>query len=271
MREFAKQAVNEFRELWENRFRIWTLCKNDLKMEFGQSKLGFFWSLLEPLGIVLIYAIIFPLILDASFYSWVLFFIVGYIPHRFLSEGMQNVTESMVKDRSVLNQIDIKEEVVPIASGLANLIKFLIECIAFFSVVFISGVLPGKFILIFPFLVLIEFLIVLGFGMHLSVTYIDMRDLDHILNVFFQALFFLTPIVYRVSRIPADLQGIYLLNPISRLILLYQNSVLSNLETFTQTIPPLKNLLLMGLFALVVFSIGYASFKRRKSKYVGQI
>lgn len=265
------EILKEAGELWENRYRIWTLTKNQLKAEFGQSKLGLLWSFLEPLGIILVFAIIFPLIIGADFYSWVLFFIAGFIPHRFLQEGITSTTESLVDNREILNHIDVKEEVIPIACTLTALIKFLLECCVFFSIIFVSGVLPNILLLLFPVIVLIETSIVLGFGMHLSISYVNMRDLDHILNVFFQALFFLTPIVYRLSRIPSGYRNIYLLNPISRLIILYQTSLLSNLQSFVQSIPIFKNVLLLILFSVAVLIIGYASFKRRKTKYVGQI
>ncbi|MFB6088854.1 MAG: ABC transporter permease, partial [Candidatus Aenigmatarchaeota archaeon] len=240
-----REIKGEIEELWKNRYRIWTLTKNELKMEFGQSKLGLLWSLLEPLGIILVYTIIFPLIIGVDFYSWVLFFIAGFIPHRFLQVGVMSTTKSLVENKEILNQLNIKEEVIPISSALASSIKFILECSVFFSIIFITGVLPGFLILIFPLLIFIEFFIALGFGMHLSVTYINLRDLDHILNVFFQALFFLTPIVYRLNKIPEVYRGVYLLNPISRLILLYQNSLLYTLKGFIQYIPIMRNLVLL--------------------------
>ncbi|MFP4117165.1 MAG: ABC transporter permease [Candidatus Aenigmatarchaeota archaeon] len=264
-------AKDEIGELWDNRERIWNLTKNELKMEFGQSRLGLLWSLLEPAGIILVYAIIFPMIIGVDFYSWVLFFVAGFIPHRFLEDGITSATGSLVDNRSILNQISLKEEIVPIASCLASSIKFLLECIVFFSIIFISGVLPDHFILIFPVIFFAEFLIVLGFGMHLSVSYVETRDINHILNVFFQALFFLTPIVYRLSKITEAYRGVYLLNPISRLILLYQKSLLHSLEGFVSYIPTVENLLLLLFFSVVVFIIGYTSFSRRKKKYVGEI
>ncbi len=261
----------EVDELWSNRGRIWTFVKKELKMEFGQSRLGLLWSLLEPAGIILVFATIFPLVIGLDFYTWVLFFIAGFIPHRFLQDGIESTTKSLVENKGILNQVNIKEEVVPISSSLASFIKFSLECVVFFSIIFISGIVPGWLALIFPFLVLSQLLMVMGFGMHLSVSYVETRDIDHILKVFFQALFFLAPIVYRVGKIPEVYRGIYLLNPISRLILLYQESLLHPLGDFVSYIPVLENVLLLLIFSFVVFIIGYTSFKRRKVKFMGKI
>lgn len=266
-----KKVRNELTDLWKNRNKIWSLTKTELKMEFGESRLGLFWSLLEPAGIILIFAIIFPLIIGVDFYSWVLFFIAGFIPHRYLEQSIQETTESLVNNKSILNNISIKEEIVPIASSLSSTIKFFIECIIFFSIIFIAGVIPGKSILILPPIIIIHFMLNLGVGMHLSVTYIELRDLKHILNVFFQALLFLTPIIYRLNNIPENLRNIYLLNPISRLILLYQESLLSTLDGYVRYINIFENLFLLFIFSIGILIIGYMSFKRRKGQYIGEI
>ena len=271
MSKIIEKAISEIREIYNNRHRIWVLAKKELKLEFGQSKLGFLWSLLEPLSIILIYSTIFPLILGVSFRSWVLFFIAGYIPHRFLQEGIISTSNCLVDNKNILSQLSIKEEVLPLSTSLSVFIKFVLECMLFFSVIFFSGILPGPYILLFPVIAISELFIVLGFGMHLSVSFITFRDLQHILKVFFQALFFLVPIVYRLSKIPELYRNLYLSNPFSRLIILYQGSLLQNLENYVIPINFPGNILLIFFFSCGILLIGYMSFKRRKRKYIEEL
>lgn len=268
---FLDSTGKELKELYEQRDRIWSLTKTNLKMKYGLSKLGFSWSLLEPAGVILVYSLVFPLILGADFYSWVLFFIAGFIPHMFTEDGITTTSQSLVDKKDILNQMNVKEEVIPISTALSNLITFLVACLAFFTMIFASGVIPSYYILIFPVVVIIHFFMVLGIGMFLSITFVEIRDLDHIFMVFFQALLFLTPIIYRLDKIPKYLHEIYLINPFSRLIMLYQKSLLGGLEVYTHYIPTFRNLGLLLLFSVGISILGYWSFKRRKKKYIGEI
>jgi ABC-2 type transport system permease protein len=181
---------------------ILRLAFTDLKLRYVGSYLGLFWSLLEPLLIILVYSIVFPLILKTNFFEWFLFFICGLIPFRYLRKGTTEITACLVDYSSILEKSRMNAENIIHAKAVSTLVSFLIEL----SIVFVLVsffVKPSIFILFLPFAIAISFLINLGLGFYLSVIYPRTRDISYILSIIFEALMFLTPIVYKIEYIPS--------------------------------------------------------------------
>jgi len=248
-----------------------SLALKDLKKRYGESYLGFFWTLLEPLGIITVYSLVFPLILHMDFYQWVIYFVAGLLPFRYFSDGITRVTNSLLDNRNLLNHLNIPPIVVPLAVGLANGISFLLECIILIFIILLLGVVPNILVVAFPLVFAIETLLVLGVGLYLSRKFTKYRDLTHILRVFFEALFFLTPIVYRLNLIPTDFHQIYLLNPVTHLILLYQSIFAYPLANFVPQINFWGSMVLLLAFAGSVFVVGWWSFRQADRKVIERL
>jgi len=104
----------------------------------------------------------------------------------------------------------------------------------------------------------------LALGFYFSVIYPRARDINYILSIVFEALMFLTPIVYRIEYIPSLYRGIYLLNPIARLVYVYQAIFLYSSPKFKEYLSITKELIILFLFSLLVFIIGYRKFEKEK-------
>lgn len=262
---------DEMTGIWKYRDTIKILTISDLKLKYSSSTLGFFWSILEPLLLIAVYSLVFPTIMHANFYDWVLFFLAGFIPFRFFERGIKSVTISLVRSRSILNSVNIPSVIIPISVALSASVSFLLESILFFWIIFAAGVAPTFFLALFPVLFMAELFLVLGIGFHLCVSYVKLRDLDYILNIVLQALMFLTPFMYRLDIIPEAYKGLYLLNPLARLILLYQGVALYAAESFVEHIPIALNAIMILIFSAAVLIMGFLSFVNRKSSIDGEL
>ncbi len=254
------------KRILEYKDTIKILTLSDLKLKYASSTLGFLWSILEPLLLIGVYSLVFPLILNADFYEWVLYFLAGFIPFRYFERGIRSATTSLVDNRNVLNRVDIPYIIIPISVVLSDSISFFLESLLFFGLILLSGISPTRYMIFFPLLFLMEFFFILGIGMYLSISYVKLRDLNYILNVLFQALFFLTPTVYRLGMIPIKYRSIYLSNPIARLVLLYQEIALRNLASFSETIPTITNISILLIFSISTLIVGFCHFIRRNFK-----
>lgn len=263
--------LEEIRKIVKYKDTIKILTISDLKLKYASSRLGFFWSILEPLLLIAVYSLVFPLILHVKFYDWVLFFLAGFIPFRFFDRGIRSITSSLVRNRNILNRVNIPSIIIPISITLSESISFFLESILFFGIILLAGVRPTPFLLLFPVLFLVELFIILGFGFYLCISYVKLRDLDYILNVVFQALMFLTPIVYKLEMIPPIYRRVYLLNPLARMVLMYQSIALYTIESFVEYIPVLLNTILLLMFSTIVLIIGFLSFVSRKSQVEGEL
>jgi len=262
--------LEESKKIYKYKDSIWRIGITDLKLKYAGSVLGFFWSVLEPLLIIIVYSLIFPLILKANFIDWVLFFICGLIPYRFLRKGIVDLTTCLVDQRDIFSKVKILPDVIPLSKALSDSISFLLESfILVFVVLFF--VRPTVYILLFPFLFLIELFIILGIGFWLSCSYPRFRDLNYILNVVFEALFFLTPVVYRLGYVPELYRRIYMLNPFARLVYLWQGIILYSSETFIEYFPIIENTFMLLIISFIILLIGYRRFNKMKFKVIGEI
>ena len=256
--------------LSKRRYLLWVLVKNDLKMKYASSTLGFAWSLLEPLLIIGIYSLIFPTILHVDFLNWVLYFICGLIPFRFLRKGIIETTKSLVERGEIVSKLKLPLIVIPLSKSISCFINFLAESFVFFLLA-LMFVKPTVLLLFLPIVVVSELLTVMGIGLYFSAYYPKYRDLDYILLVVFEALFFLTPIVYRIEAIPKAYRDVYLLNPFARLIYVYQAIMLKSLPTFVETLPIISNCLTMLVVSFIIFIVGIKIFLKRQYEAVGTV
>jgi ABC-2 type transport system permease protein len=255
--------LKNLKKIYSSKDVILRLAFTDLKLRYAGSYLGLFWSLLEPLLIILVYSIVFPLILKADFFEWFLFFICGLIPYRYLRKGTMEMTTSLVDYSNILEKSRMRAENIIYAKAISTLISFLIELSIVFVLVSLF-VKPSIFILLLPFAIGISFLINLALGFYFSVIYPRARDINYILSIVFEALMFLTPIVYKIEYIPSLYRGIYLLNPIARLVYVYQAIFLYSSPKFKEYLSITKELIILFLFSLLVFIIGYRKFEKEK-------
>jgi len=255
--------LNYLKRIYSSKDIILRLAFTDLKLRYVGSYLGLLWSLLEPLLLILVYSIVFPLILKVNFLEWFLFFICGLIPFRYLRKSTMEMTTSLVDYSDILEKSRMNAENVIYAKAISTLVSFLIELSIVFVLVSLF-VQPSFFIFFLPFAIGISFLINLGLGLYFSVLYPKARDIGYILAILFEALMFLTPIVYKIEHIPSLYRGVYLLNPIARLVYVYQAIFLHSSPKFIEYLSLPQELALLFLFSLAVFIIGYRKFEKEK-------
>jgi ABC-2 type transport system permease protein len=263
-------VLKEIKKAYKYREAIKLLGLKDLKLKYVGSSLGVFWSILEPLLIILVYSLVFPIILKANFTEWVLFFIAGLIPYRYFNKGVTNITSSLVEQRELLNKVKMPLEVVPFSKLFSDSISFIIESsiVVIVSLIFVR---PTFFILLYPVLFLIELFMILGAGLFLCSYYPRFRDLSYILRVFFEAFFFLTPIVYRLSNIPEIYRRVYMFNPLARLMYVWQGIILYSSEAFIEYFPIMENIVILFLISVVILVLGYFKFINSKRKIMEEI
>jgi len=242
---------------------IMRLAFTDLKIKYAGSYLGIFWSLIEPLLIILVYSIIFPIVLKADFLEWFLFFICGLIPYRFTRKSITEMTTSLTEHSDILGKSQTAPEIAVFSKAVSNSVSFAIE-ISIITLIISIFIKLSIFILLLPIMFFINFVLNLGLGMYLSVLYPKMKDISYILGILFEAFFFLTPIVYRIDFIPSLYRGIYMLNPLTRLVYAYQSIFLHSSPAFVEYLSIPKELVLLFLFSLIVFIIGCRKFEKEK-------
>lgn len=213
-----------FFEIWEYRDMVTSLVKRTLRGRYKGSALGFLWTFLEPLLQLLVYTVLFTLILDQNIDKYYLFLFVALVPWLFFSNAVSGGSRCVLAQANLVTKIYFPREVLPIAHVTAGFVNMLLSFVVLFIVILISGVrLSLTGLLELPLVMLVEYFLALGITFIVSACTVYLRDLEYVLNIVVMLWQFLTPIMYDISRVPERFMGLYMLNPVTPIVLAYRD------------------------------------------------
>src|SRR3954463_5241284 len=258
---------------------IQSLVARELKARYRGSVLGFFWSFINPLLLLLVYSFVFTFIMKAAhdprIEPYALFMFCGILPWTWFSSSLTESAGVLISGGNLIKKVLFPAEILPIVTVLANMIHF------FFGLVILAGFLvyyqrpqtAGELAL-FPVVVLVQLILTLGFALLLSALTVHFRDIRDILSNLLMLWFFATPIIYPWFQFedPANpgnhvWQATLLkLNPFTHLAISYQEILF-----FDGPVGHLKWLLVLGAISIVFFLFGYFIFDRLRDTFAEEV
>jgi lipopolysaccharide transport system permease protein len=223
------------RELSGSSGLIKQMVRRDLATKHAGSFLGFFWSLLTPALTVAVYATVFsvmgfrPVGGEFSGVPFALFFFGGLVLWNVFNAGIAGGTGSIVGQGFLVRKIYFPRELLPLSVVLSALVTF---CFEFFVLIIFATALghePSWTVIIAIPIVAIMALIAFGAGLFLSAANVYFRDLEHLIGVILQLLFWSAPVLYDISFIQEKTPNaakILELNPLTPCLIAFRESVL---------------------------------------------
>ena len=218
--------------VWAYRFFILSSIKTEFKTRFIRSKLGGFWMILHPLAQVLVYALILSQIMTAklpgvaSQFAYPIYILSGMVGWTLFSEILNKSLNVFIQNGNLLKKMAFPKLALPIITIGTALVNFIIFLIMMFIVFGFLGHLPYHALLWLPLLVIITLSLAIGIGLFLGTLNVFIRDIGQIMEVVINFWFWLTPIVYMISIVPEKYHWLIMLNPMTGLIMGYQNVLL---------------------------------------------
>lgn len=247
-------------EIYDYREMIRNLVKKELRGRYKSSVLGFLWTFINPLCQIIIYTIVFSTIMRTGIEQFYLYLTVGMIPWMFFSSSIQGGAMCIVSQQDLVKKIYFPREVLPIAYVTSCFVNMLFCFVIVFLVLGVSGKGMNPRALIFlPIVMIVEYVLALGFAMIVSACTVYLRDLEHIVGVILQAWIYLTPIMYSIDIIPDAIKPVFRLNPMTSVIEAYHTIL------YYKEIPQMSNLveaLIIGSVSLVIGGIVFARLQK---------
>lgn len=206
---------NYFIGIWNDRFILQSLVNKDLQLKYRRSKIGVAWSIITPLGLVLIIGIIYSLIFSTDPKTFIPMLFAGLNPWLFVSGTADGATISLMTAEGYLKQTSTSAQIFPLRVALVNFVNLLYSIITFFAIyLFLQPALfSAKMLMCIPGL-LILFFFTLGIANFAAIFNLNMRDYQPLQSLILQALFYATPIIYQTSMLADKGFGfIYAINP----------------------------------------------------------
>ena len=257
--------MNEFKEIYNYRELLKTNIKKEIRGKYKGSWLGVLWTFLNPLLMLAVYAFVFPYILRVNVDNYTIFMIVALIPWNFFTTAIQSGTGSVVANGNILKKVYFPREIIPISITTSQLVNFLITCIIMAVFIIFSGVGFSVHALLFPLLVLIQYILILGLTFILSALTVFVRDIDHFVSVILMLGFYATPIVYQGEMLPKKFQIFLKLNPMAQLVEAYRSIL------YYHRMPDMTMLVIWGLGSVALLVVGYLIFKKLEKSFVEEL
>lgn len=234
----------------------------DLKLKYRNSVLGFFWTFLEPLLMLAVLYVVFTSIFQSRIEHFPLYLLLGIIMWNMVVRGSTMGVNSIVTRGGLLTQFFLPRSIFAISSVVTSTIMFSFEFIVFLIFMVAFQFLPPITILLFPLILAMSFVLVLGVSLPLSVLNVYYRDVQFIWGIITHAGFFAVPIFYTLDMLPENIRQLIMLNPMAQLIEMAHNVSLYG------TLPSSQDLLYtIGVISLV-FLVGYAIFRKMEGRIV---
>lgn len=191
------------------------LVRRGLKASYGGSFLGYAWTLLNPLLMIGIYALIFGTVTRLNIHNYALFIAAGQMPWGFFNGVVNSSLGALRSNSGVIRTINMPREIFPLAIVGEQLIEFLLSLPLVFLLGAAYGVFPSHYVLYLPVAVLIETVLVVGLALLVSSLSTVVRDTQRVIRPLLRMLFFLSPVIFPLSRAHGGLLLIlYKVNPL---------------------------------------------------------
>lgn len=249
-------AQRKLRELLQARELLRNLVVRDIKVRYKNSVLGFAWSMLTPLAMMLVFTFIFTKVFRVPLKDFPLFFLAGFLPWTYFSNAVTGSVGAIVVNGNLIKKVYFPREVLPISTVLSQGIHFLLSLIPFGVYALLKGY---NFIPFLPLLLVafvLQTLFNSGLAMAFAALNVVLRDIQELIGVIFLVWFYGTPIIYQLEMVPERFQAVLLLNPMTQFVALYRQIL------YHLTLPSLKLVGVCAGSAIASLLIGYALFSR---------
>lgn len=211
-----------------HRFRpmIHELVIRDLKVKYRRSFLGYLWSLLNPLLMMLIMSLVFSRVLRIGVANFPLYLICGQTLFNFFSESTSMAQQSILSNAALIKKIYIPKYIFPVTRALSSFVNMSFSLSAIVLVMIFTGARVYWTILLFFYPVFFLFVFSSGVGIALAAVTVYFRDCIYLWTVAIQAWMYMTPIFYTVDMLPDGIMGVVTHNPLYYFITFFRSVVM---------------------------------------------
>ena len=257
--------INKCKEIYQYRHMLKTLVKQDINGRYKGSFLGFLWTLLNPLLMLFVYSLVFQFVFKTGIEHYSIYLFICLMPWNAFANTIAIGTVCVSNNASILKKVYFPREILPLAVVISNTIQYFFSAVIIFIALLVSGVGISWTALFLPVIVLVQAIFSLGVIMILSAGNVYVRDIQYIMNPVMMIWMYACPILYSISMVPERFLKIYKLNPMTLIMMEYQNIL------YNKTLPNFRNLGLVFLVSVVIFIIGYLIFNKLQRRFAEEV
>ncbi|MBN6064970.1 ABC transporter permease [Aggregatibacter actinomycetemcomitans] len=255
--------IGKFRRFYAFDELLKQLIVRDVKLKYRRSYLGYLWSILNPLMLMMVLVVIFSNLFRFDIPNFPLYLITGQVMFNFMIEATSMSVGSIIGNTSLIKKTYVPKYIFTVSKVGSSLVNLVFSLGALILVMIFTEAVFSWELLYFPLIVLQVFIFSLGVGLYLAAATVFFRDIQYLWGVFTSMWMYLTPLFYPVSIIPLEYQDIYKgLNPMYWYIEQFRNIVL-----YAKS-PDLYSMLIGFLVAFVFLIFGAWYFNKKQDEFI---
>lgn len=262
---------NMIKGLWDYRSFIFGSIKREFQTKYRNSLLGAVWNVLNPLAMIVIYTVIFSQVMRAKLpgvdhsFAYSIYLCAGILSWGLFAEIVSRSQVMFVDNGNLLKKINFPRVCIPAIIVGSAVLNFLIVAAIFCIFLLVSGYFPGVVILSIIPVIFVLIIFAIGLGMAIGVLNVFFSDVGQFFGIFLQFWFWLTPIVYSATILPANLQEYVSYNPLAGIVMACQ-TVLVKGEW-----PDWYGILPATIVGLLLCLLGMRLFQKRAAEMVDEL
>ena len=259
------QIMSRMKVLFKYKDLVGELVKRDLKLKYRRSVLGYVWSVLNPLLIMLVLTVVFSTMFNRDIKNYPVYLLTGRMLHEFLKQSTTAGMKSVTSNAALLKKVYVPKYIFTLSKVTSCLVDTMLSMGALFIVMIATGAKFYWHILLSPLVICQIYLFALGLGFLLGQMNVFFRDTEHIYAAVTTAWFYLTPIIYpieKLSGMPTVQWIVTYVNPLSYYVNQFRSFV------YYGTFPDLKIFAIGWALAFAMLLIGMYFFRRSKDKFI---
>jgi ABC-2 type transport system permease protein/lipopolysaccharide transport system permease protein len=201
------------------------LTRQQLILRYRRTMLGYLWTLVNPLLMMTITALVFSNLFKADLKTFAIFMFAGMVPWNFFNAMVVQSANTFIINEGLIKKIYLPKILFPLSIACATLVDSVLSLAALSLIIMAIGAEPSWALLFLPVAYVLTFFFALGISMIISVATVFYRDLQHMIAIAMQALFFLTPIIYDKTAIIGGVSVLLELNPVTPFIELFRSPI----------------------------------------------
>ncbi len=260
LRNSARQTLNpilEVRDLFANWNLIANLVRRDLTVRYKRSVIGFFWTMLNPLLLMIILTVVFSTVFRfEGIKNYPTYFLSAYLVFGFFSQTTVQSMTSLGFHGSLMKRVRVPKSIFAVSTTISGLINLCLAYVPLFLIMIVTGAPIRPTVLFLPISFLIIAAFTLGVSLMLSALAVYFDDVSHMYQVATVGLMYMTPIIYPISIVPYRWLWLIRINPLTQLFKLARDPVYSG------TLPGAHVIMASVGAASIALVVGWLVFHR---------
>lgn len=238
------------------------LIMRDIKTKYRKSILGVFWTILNPLFMMVVLSVVFSNLFKFDIEYFPVYLLSGQLIFNFYNEATTSAMGAIIDNGPLIKKIYVPKYVFVLSRIFSSSINLMASFTALIFVMLAMRVELHYTVLLVPIPLFFIVFFSLGVGILLAAITVKFRDIMHLYSVFVTALMYLTPVIYPMSILPEWLEKIVLLNPITNILMMFRDVMMNN------TMPSVTSILLAAVEVVVVMVVGLYVFYKRQDTFI---